>query len=157
MTSIDLTPLTRTLVGFDRLAGMIDQAQRLDGAQTYPPFNIEKLDENAYRIELAVAGFSEADLDIEVKENQLTVTGKKGGENEPDRTFLHRGIAERSFIRRFQLADYVIVTGARLENGLLAVDLVRELPEAMKPRKVEIGTPASKPVLENKTGKKSAA
>jgi molecular chaperone IbpA len=157
MTSIDLSPLTRTLVGFDRLAGMMDQAQRLDGAQTYPPFNIEKLDENAFRIELAVAGFAISDLDIEVKENLLTVTGKRGGDSDQERRFLHRGIAERSFIRRFQLADYVIVTSAHLENGLLAIDLVRELPEAMKPRRVEIASTRSQTVLEAKPTKKSAA
>ncbi len=151
MNTIDLTPLYRTMVGFDRLATMIDSAARLDGAQGYPPYNIERISDDGFRIELAVAGFAEADLDIETKEGLLTITGKKAeaqNDDQPEREFLHRGIAERGFVRRFQLADHVIVTGASLENGLLRVDLVRELPEAKKPRKIAIGEPVgSKPKL----------
>lgn len=140
MNTIDLSPLYRTMVGFDRLASMIDTASRLDGAQGYPPYNIERVGEDRFAIEIAVAGFGEDDLDIELKENLLTVAGKKGqAEDADERDFLHRGIAERSFIRRFQLADHVLVTGAELLNGLLRVELKRELPEAAKPRKIAIG------------------
>ena len=154
MSNIDLTPLYRTVVGFDRLAGMIDQASRLDGSQGYPPYNIERVDENAFAIEIAVAGFTEDDLEIETKEGLLTVAGKRG-ENEDGRNYLHRGIAQRSFIRRYQLADHVIVTGANLQHGVLRIDLIRELPEEKKPRKIEIGAPAkSEPKL---IGKKSAS
>ncbi len=150
--SMDYSPLYRTVVGFDRMANLIDTAQRLDGAQGYPPYNIEQVDENAYAIEVAVAGFGEEDLDIEIKESQLTVVGKKTGNDADSRNYLHRGIAERGFIRRFQLADHVVVTGADLKNGLLRIELVRELPEAMKPRKVTIGSGAA--MLEGKsTGK----
>ncbi len=140
MNTIDLTPLYRTMVGFDRLAGMIDQASRLDGTQGYPPYNIERVDENAFAIEIAVAGFTEADIDIETKEGQLTIAGKKGESEDGDgRNFLHRGIAQRSFIRRFQLADHVLVTGASLDHGVLRIDLIREVPEEKKARRIEIG------------------
>ena len=141
MSTIDLTPLYRTMVGFDRLAGMIDQAARLDGTQGYPPYNIERVGEDAFAVEIAVAGFTEAELDIETKEGLLTVAGKKAeNEDAGDRNFLHRGIAQRSFIRRFQLADHVLVTGANLEHGVLRIDLIREIPEEKKARKIEIGT-----------------
>ncbi len=146
MANTDLNPLYRTLVGFDRLAGMIDQAARLDGASGYPPYNLEKTGQNSFRIELAVAGFSEADLSIELKEGTLHVSGRKP-EPAADRAFLHRGIAERSFERRFQLADHVKVTSAELENGLLIIDLARELPEALKPRKVPIKTAGASPTV----------
>ncbi len=140
MSNYDFTPLSRTLVGFDRLATMIDTASRLDGTQGYPPYNIEKTGEDSFSIDLAVAGFGEDDLQIETRENQLTITGKiAANEDGEGRNFLHRGIAERSFIRRFQLADHVVVTSADLKNGLLQVKLVRELPEAMKPRTISIG------------------
>lgn len=140
MSNLDLSPLYRTMVGFDRLANMIDTAHRLDGAQGYPPYNIERTSENSFAIEVAVAGFSEDDLDIELKEGVLTVAGKKSTpEDGGDREFIHRGIAERGFIRRFQLADHVKVRGADLELGLLKISLERELPEAMKPRKIAIG------------------
>ena len=140
MNTIDLSPLYRTMVGFDRMANMIDAASRLDGAQGYPPYNIERIGDDQFAIELAVAGFGEADLDVEVKENLLTVAGKKQApEDGETRDFLHRGIAERGFIRRFQLADHVVVDGAGLENGLLRIELRRELPEAAKPRKIAIG------------------
>jgi molecular chaperone IbpA len=140
MSSFDFSPMYRTVVGFDRLASLIDTAQRLDGPQGYPPYNIEQSieDENAYAIELAVAGFSEADLDIEVNDGQLSVVGKKETAEEK-RRIVHRGIAERGFIRRFQLADHVVVSGAALRNGLLRIELRRELPEALKPRKIAIG------------------
>lgn len=150
MSTIDLTPIYRTMVGFDRMANMIDTAARLDGAQGYPPYNIERVAEDAFAIEVAVAGFTEADIDIETKEGLLTVAAKKeGDENSEDREFLHRGIAQRSFIRRFQLADHVVVTAASLEHGVLRISLVRELPEAKKPRKIAIGQAkkASKPKL----------
>ncbi|MBO9501177.1 MULTISPECIES: Hsp20 family protein [Brevundimonas] len=138
MRTFDLTPLYRSAVGFDRLAGMLESAARTSEAG-WPPYNIETTGENAYRIELAVAGFTPEELTMEVKENLLTVTGKKANTGE-DRTYLHRGLAERDFERRFQLADYVVVTEARLVNGLLTVDLKRELPEALKPRQIEIVT-----------------
>lgn len=138
MRTLDLTPLYRSAVGFDRLAGMLESAARTSEAG-WPPYNIETTGENAYRIELAVAGFTPEELTMEVKENLLTVTGKKASPGE-DRTYLHRGLAERDFERRFQLADYVVVTEARLVNGLLTVDLKRELPEALKPRRIPIVT-----------------
>ena len=139
MVHFDLTPLYRTTVGFDRLGSLFDTLGSLDkDAPSYPPYNIELVDENAYRITMAVAGFGSDDLHVEAKENTLTIRGDKQSEEES--TFLHRGIAARSFERRFQLADYVVVKGAGLENGLLRVDLVRELPEAMKPRSIPIAT-----------------
>ena len=158
MNTIDLTPLYRTMVGFDRMANLIDSASRLDGTQGYPPYNIERVADDAFAIEVAVAGFSEDDLEIETNENLLTVAGKKSPSDDgEERQYLHRGIAERGFLRRFQLADHVIVTGATLQNGLLRIELLRELPEAKKPRKIEIGSSAqakSKPKL---IGKQSAA
>jgi len=138
MRTIDLTPLYRSVVGFDRLADLLDSAST-EAASGYPPYNIERTAENAYRIEIAVAGFKAGDLNIEVKENLLTVQGRKAANDEAKR-YLHRGLAERNFERRFQLADYVVVQDAQLANGLLAISLNRELPEALKPRRVEIGT-----------------
>ncbi|MEM9147541.1 MAG: Hsp20 family protein [Pseudomonadota bacterium] len=145
MRNVDLTPLYRSTIGFDRLASLIDQVTNPDVAvPSYPPYNIEKLGDDAYRISLAVAGFGEDDLGIEVKEGQLTVTAAKRETAETERPiYLHRGIAERGFERRFQLADHVKVSGASLENGLLHIDLVREIPEALKPRTIEITTGAS--------------
>jgi molecular chaperone IbpA len=141
MRQFDLSPLYRSTVGFDRLFSLIDSMANVDaGAQTYPPYNIERTGENAYRITMAVAGFGEADLDIEAKQNVLTVRGDRKDEpREEGREVLYRGIAGRAFERRFQLADHVQVTGAALENGLLHIDLVREIPEAMKARKIAIG------------------
>lgn len=140
MRNFDLSPLYRQTVGFDRLAGMLDQLMAGDApAPTYPPYNIEKTGENAYRITVAVAGFGEEDLNVEVKNQQLTITANKReteGESRP--AYLHRGIAERGFERRFQLADHVKVNGAELVNGLLHVDLVREVPEELKPRTISI-------------------
>ncbi len=140
MRQFDLTPLYRSTIGFDRIGSLLDTLSSFEGdAPSYPPYNIERVEENIYRISMAVAGFGASDLDIEVKENTLSVRGEKRVEQESS-TFLHRGIAARSFERRFQLADYVVVKGASLENGLLHIDLVRELPEAMKPRTIEITT-----------------
>lgn len=146
MRHFDLSPLYRSTVGFDRLFNLIDQAAGLESVPTYPPYNIERTGENAYRITLAVAGFAENDLSIETKESTLTVRGAKQSEQEAvdqNREVLHQGIAARAFERRFQLADHVTVRGAALENGLLHVDLIRELPEAQKPRQIPIGRPAS--------------
>jgi len=140
MRHFDLSPLYRSTIGFDRIGSLLDTLGSFEGeAPSYPPYNIERVSETAYRISMAVAGFNDSDLDIEVKENTLTIRGEKHVEQE-NSTFLHRGIAARSFERRFQLADYVVVKGASLENGLLHVDLVRELPETMKPRTIEITT-----------------
>jgi molecular chaperone IbpA len=136
MRTIDFSPLYRSVVGFDRLADLLDSAAA-DGAGGYPPYNIERTDENAYRVEIAVAGFRPEELAIEVKENLLTVTGRKAANDEP-RRFLHRGLAERNFERKFQLADYVVVTEANLADGLLSIALKRELPEALKPRRIDI-------------------
>jgi molecular chaperone IbpA len=155
MRSTDLTPLLRATVGFDRMMNLLDHATRVDeGSLSYPPYNIEKLGEDDYRIVMAVAGFGEEDLDITVKENSLVISGKKDKPEAEDAEvrYLHRGIATRAFERRFDLADHIKVTGARIENGLLYVDLVREIPEAMKPRTIKIeGTaPRKGKVLEGK-------
>ena len=140
MRHFDLSPLYRSTVGFDRLFSLLDQATSAEAAPTYPPYNIERTTENAYRISIAVAGFGDADLAIESKENTLSVKGEKQANDQADkREVLHQGIAARAFERRFQLADYVQVTGASLENGLLHIDLVREIPEAKKPRQIAIG------------------
>jgi molecular chaperone IbpA len=138
MRTIDFSPLYRSVVGFDRLASLLETAAA-DGAAGYPPYNIERTDENAYRIEIAVAGFRAEELNIEVKENLLTVEGRKAA-NDDTRRFLHRGLAERNFDRKFQLADYVVVVDATLADGLLSISLKRELPEALKPRRIEIGS-----------------
>lgn len=147
---IDLTPLYRSAVGFDRLAGLLDAAAASEGPTGYPPYNIERTDENAYRIEIAVAGFKPEELSIEVKENLLTVQGRKTA-NDETRRFLHRGLAERNFERRFQLADYVVVKDAALADGLLSISLQREVPEALKARRIEIATTASQPAIEGQT------
>ena len=137
MRTIDFSPLYRSVVGFDRLADLLDAASA-DAGQGYPPYNIERTGENDYRIEIAVAGFKPEELTIDVKEAVLTVQGRKAANDEP-RRYLHRGLAERNFERRFQLAEYVVVTDAQLADGLLSISLKRELPEALKPRKIEIG------------------
>lgn len=142
MQGKDLSPLYRTLVGFDRINSLMDQAMRLDAAPGYPPFNVEQVGDDGFRIELAVAGFAPEDLNIEFKDSTLVVTGRKTPVEEA-RRFLHRGIAERSFERRFALAEYVRVDSARLENGMLVIDLIRELPEALKPRTIAIGAGAN--------------
>lgn len=133
----DLAPLYKTTIGFDHLASILDQLSSLDAENGFPPYNIERLAENSYRISMAVAGFGENDLSLEVKEGMLTIRGEKKGE-EKVRQYIHQGIAARNFERRFRLAEYVEVSGAALENGLLHVDLKRELPEAMKPRTIKI-------------------
>ncbi|WP_454918587.1 Hsp20 family protein [Xanthobacter sediminis] len=146
MRTFDLSPLYRNTVGFDRLFSLLDSVGGVDAAPTYPPYNIERTGENAYRITVAVAGFTDADLGIEVKENTLTLKGEKKSASETDNAqVLHRGIAARAFERRFQLADHMEVKGAVLENGLLHVDLVRNIPEAKKPRIIPITAPAAAP------------
>lgn len=141
MRTYDFSPLYRSAVGFDRMASLLESAARNSQENGWPPYNIETTGENAYRIEIAVAGFKPDELNVEAKENLLTVTGRKSANDAGEaRTFLHRGLAERDFERRFQLADYVIVEKADLANGLLTIDLKRELPEALKPRRIEIGT-----------------
>jgi molecular chaperone IbpA len=151
MRHFDLTPLYRSTIGFDRLGSLFDTLGAFEGeTPSYPPYNIERVGENEYRISMAVAGFAESDLTIEVKENTLSIRGEKQTDVEPT-TYLHRGIAGRSFERRFQLADHVVVKGAALENGLLHVDLVRELPETKKPRTIPIETTGNKPkVIDSK-------
>ena len=146
MRTFDLAPLYRSTVGFDRLFSMLDNVAGFDGGtQGYPPYNIERTGENAYRITVAVAGFTEPELSIEVKEGTLTIRGeKKAKDSEKSSEVLYQGIAARAFERRFQLADHVEVRGAALENGLLHVDLVREIPEAMKPRMIQIGNGPAK-------------
>ena len=139
MRTIDYSPLYRSTVGFDRLFNLLDNMAQGDNTQSYPPYNIERTGEDTYRITMAVAGFSEDDISIEAKQNTLSVNAAKSDEDEKDREVLFRGIAARSFERRFQLADYVEVAGAAMENGLLHIDLKREIPDAMKPRKIEIG------------------
>jgi molecular chaperone IbpA len=140
MRSFDMTPLFRSTIGFDRLADMLDSVSQFDNGVTYPPYNIERVDEHQYRISLAVAGFAEKDLSVEVKEGVLTVQGKREGEKETprDKHYLYQGIAGRSFERRFQLAENVQVKGAQLENGLLHIDLERIVPEEKKPRRIAI-------------------
>jgi molecular chaperone IbpA len=139
MRTFDLSPLFRASVGFDNLARVFDTATRLDESHfAYPPYNIVKAGEDAYRITFAVAGFGEDDLDVLVENNTLTVRGKSG-QDSTEGSYLHRGIAGRSFERKFELADHIQVTGARMENGLLHIDMKREIPEALKPRKVAIG------------------
>lgn len=138
--NFDLAPLYRATVGFDRIADMMDRALASDvSAQTYPPYNIEKTDDDTYRISIAAAGFAPGDLSVEVKEGAVVVAGRKA-EDQTERSFLHRGIATRAFERRFQLADHVRVTGASHADGMLHVDLQREVPEALKPRRIEIAT-----------------
>ena len=145
MRAFDFAPLYRSTVGFDRMFSLLDQRGVEESMPAYPPYNIERIGENAFRISVAVAGFTDADLAIETRENGLTIHGEKQtGDEENTGDILYKGIAERAFERGFQLADYVQVKGASLENGLLHVDLVRELPEAMKPRAIPITSSSSK-------------
>jgi molecular chaperone IbpA len=137
MRTLDFSPLYRSVVGFDRLADLLDAASA-ESATGYPPYNIERTGDHEYRIEIAVAGFKRDELSIDLKESVLIVQGRKAA-NDVERRFVHRGLAERNFERRFQLAEYVVVTDAQLADGLLAISLKRELPEALKPRKIEIG------------------
>ena len=152
MRTIDLSPLYRSLVGFDRLADQLDAAARNEAASGYPPYNIERTGENDYRIEIAVAGFKPEELNVEVKENLLTVTGRKAA-NDEAKQYLHRGLAERNVERKFQLTDYLVVVDAELSNGLLSIALKRELPEALKPRTVEIKSASAASLIE---GEKAA-
>lgn len=149
MRTIDLTPLYRSSVGFDRMASMLDAMMTTDGGSTYPPYNIEKIGDDDYRITLAVAGFTAEDVSIETKQGDLVITGSKTPRDADgdEARYLYRGIAERAFERRFKLADHVRVTGARMENGLLHVELVREVPEALKPRRIEIESAFSAPKI----------
>jgi molecular chaperone IbpA len=148
MRPFDLAPLYRSTVGFDRLFSLLDQAAGFNAATPgYPPYNIERTGDNTYRISVAVAGFSESELSLVAKDNNLTIRGEKQVKTEDNKAeVLHQGIAARTFERIFQLADHVEVKGARLENGLLHVDLAREVPEAMKPRQIPIGNGAGKVV-----------
>jgi molecular chaperone IbpA len=151
MRAFDISPFARSSIGFDRLFELLEATSRLDDSElSYPPYNIEKLGEDAYRLTMAVAGFSLDELSIVAQQNTLTISGRKKGEEE--RHYLHRGLATRAFQRQFNLAEYVQVASATLENGLLSIDLVREVPEAMRPRRVEIavGSPPAQKVLTGK-------
>ena len=151
MNAIDLTPLYRNTIGFDNLGSLFESALTTESSVSYPPYNIEVHDENRYAITLAVAGFEQSDLDINVENRILTVRGKKA--NEDTRQYLHQGIANRSFERKFNLADYVEVKGADFVNGLLSIDLVKEIPEAMKPKSITINQ--SQNVIEHRKGDKT--
>lgn len=155
MTTLDFSPLFRSTVGFDRLFLFFEDALRRDTAEVgYPPYNIEKTGEDSYRVTMAVAGLGKEDLNVEARANTLVVSAKRR-EEVADNAYLHRGIAGRGFSRQFRLADHVKVAGADLENGLLHIDLVRELPEEMKPRRIEISTSARKKLFHD--NKKKAA
>ena len=155
MDGFDFSPLFRSTIGFDRMFRMLDAATRVDSASLgYPPYNIEKTGDDTYRLTMAVAGFAPSEIDVTVHESTLLVTGKaqKVEEKKNSNGYLHRGIARRAFERRFSLADHMKVTGANLDNGMLHVDLVHEVPEAAKPRKIEIGAqPVHPQVTEQKT------
>jgi len=154
MRTYDFSPLYRSTVGFDRLANIMDQVLSSEvSSQSYPPYNIEKTGDDAYRISVAVAGFGDDELTIEAKDGQLVISGKKAADEGEAPTYLHQGIAFRAFERRFQLADHVRATGAVTENGLLHVDLVREVPDALKPRQIEINGPKA---IEGKANKAKA-
>ena len=141
MRTLDFAPLYRSTVGFDHLSSLLDSVNRGETNQTsYPPYNIELTDKDQYQITMAIAGFEEGELDIQTEKGTLTVVGQKAGEEATGRNYLHQGIAARNFERRFQLADHVEVTTARMAHGLLYIDLVREIPEAMKPKKITIGS-----------------
>lgn len=140
MNAIDFTPLYRSTVGFDRLATLLDSALQHNHGNGYPPYNIETTEDNEYAITVAVAGFSESELDIQTERGVLTIRGEKDTSGKEERTYLYQGIANRTFERKFQLADHVKVVDAQLENGILRIDLVKEVPEAMKPKKIAIGS-----------------
>ena len=154
MRNLDFAPLYRSTVGFDQIANMMDRVLTTEATQpSYPPYNIEKLEDDAYRISIAVAGFSEADLSVEVREKSLIISARKADE-EVDKSYLHRGIATRAFERRFHLADHVVVTGAAHSDGMLHIELERQVPDALKPRQIQIATQApsiSKDVVDAKT------
>jgi len=155
MTTFDFSPLYKNSVGFDRLASMLSSASRQEQGNSYPPYNIRSLGENHYQITMAIAGFSEQELNISTEQNRLIITGERQSETEEAGEYLHRGIATRSFERRFNLADHVRVVSASLENGLLHIELERELPEAMKPRTIEISKPKAR-LLDIETAEKAA-
>ena len=156
MRAFDFTPYRRSTVGFDRLFDMLESSARQQAGENYPPFNLERIAEDRYRITLAVAGFKQDEIEITAQQNLLLVKGKKAETEGQDRTaFLHLGIANRSFERRFELADFIVVEGADLSDGLLTVELVREVPEAMKPRTIAIG--AVKPTLVDHANDEKAA
>ncbi|MEQ1497155.1 MAG: Hsp20 family protein [Novosphingobium sp.] len=148
MNRFDFTPYRRTMVGFDRLFDLLENQSRMSSGDNYPPFNIERRGDDAYRITLAIAGFKPAEIDITAQQNLLVVQGKKGEDSSAGQ-FLHVGIAQRGFERRFELADYVRVDDANLEDGLLTIDLVREVPDAMKPKKIPVGTQKSLSVVKD--------
>jgi molecular chaperone IbpA len=158
MNALDLSPLFRTAIGFDRLARVLETARTSTENQGYPPYNIEKTGEDTYVLTMAVAGFGEADLEIVARDNVLAITGR-APQPEEGRSFLHRGIAGRAFERRFVLADHIVVQGARLENGLLHVELQRVVPEALKPRRIAIqaGTPRQALANENESAPQAKA
>jgi molecular chaperone IbpA len=157
-TTYDLSPLHRSMIGVDRMADLIETAMKSEGDRSYPPYDIEKTGEDAYRITLAAAGFQASDLEIVAQPNLLIITGRKSGGDE-GRNFLHRGIAARNFERRFELADYVVVKAAEHADGLLSIDLAREIPEALKPRSIEITAPkgAAAPQVGHQQKSKQAA
>lgn len=155
MNTIDLSPLYRSTVGFDRLGALLDSALRSDQGSSFPPYNIEVTGEDRYAITLAVAGFQQADLDIQVEGGLLTIRGKKAESEREERRYLHQGIATRSFERKFSLADHVQVTGADLDNGLLRVSLVKEVPETMKPKSIAINAQGN--VIQHKVEDNKAA
>jgi len=161
MRGYDFAPYRRSTVGFDRLFDFLENANRVE-QDNYPPFDIEKLGDDSYRITLAVAGFKRDEIEIVAHQNMLTISGRRGEENGRDGNFLHMGIASRAFERKFELADFVRVTGAELSDGLLRIELAREIPEAMKPRKIEIGGEKPKtleavPAEEQRVGESQAA
>ena len=155
MNRFDFTPYRRSTVGFDRLFDLLENQARANGGDNYPPFNIERRGDDAYRITLAVAGFKPADIDITAQQNLLTVIGKKP-EEAASAQFLHVGIAQRGFERRFELADFVRVDAANIEDGLLTIDLVREVPEAMKPKKISVGTQKALSLVEGEQTEQAA-
>ena len=153
MRTIDFSPLYRSAVGFDRMAGLLDAAARTPDLNGWPPYNIEQSDENTYQMDIAVAGFTPEDLTIKMKEGQLILKGEKkaGSDGEERKAYLHCGLAQRAFDLRFQLADHVLVREARLEHGLLTIRLERELPEALKPRRIAISTTSQPQIQDRRT------
>ena len=157
-TGYDFSPLYRSVIGVDRMAALIETAMRADVDAAYPPYDVEKVDDDAYRISIAAAGFGPGELEITAKPNLLVVAGRKARDEAP-RNYLHRGIAARGFERRFELADYVVVKSARHVDGVLSIELAREVPEALKPRTIPITTPGAEPAarIEQQRGERQAA
>lgn len=147
-TAYDFSPLYRSMIGVDRMADLIDSAMRSEGDRSYPPYDVEKTSDDGYRITLAAAGFGAHELEITAQPNLLIVGGRKARDDDDSaRTYLHRGVAARNFERKFELADHVVVKSAAYDNGVLTIDLAREIPEALKPRRIEIGAPEAAPNL----------